>query len=582
MRRLSIIDIKGGNQPIYNETRQVAVACNGEIYNYKELTKRLRERGHIFSTRSDAEVIVHLYEEYGLDFISHLNGMFAICLWDNTIKKLILARDRLGIKPLFYAEKDGVIFFASEISALMECGILSSDIDIEALNIYFSLYYFPEPYSVYKDIRRLPPGCYLELGRAHKSLQRYWDFDYGAQKTVNDESEGRELIVHTLRKAVSRQLQSEVPIGLFLSGGLDSASLAYFVVQELGAKLHTFTLGFPNSDYDERPIAKAIAKALGTNHHENVLTPEEVPSLFRKCIETFGEPNGNWSAMAVLKNSISAKSTATVILTGTGGDELMAGYPTITAEKIATGYRRLPLPIRRLLEITAKRIPDSDDKFPLRRQLKLFLRGAAGDSMEASFFRFKEIFTPEEKKNLFTQDFQKQLDDHFNADHVFKRYRDRYRSWDLVHKLLYLDSKIFLTSCSLHTFDHMMMSASIEGRVPFLDNEMLDLAKIIPANLKHKKFITKYIFRKSLRNVLPENILHLKKQGWTTPISIWMKNDCHDFVMDILSNDRLKKHAFLNAQVVKNIVNEHMEGQNDHSRKIGCLIGFMLWLDNSK
>lgn len=575
MRRLSIIDLAGGHQPISNEDGTVWVIHNGEIYNYLDLRQKLIAQGHVFRTNSDTETIVHLYEEYGDACLTHLNGMFAFALYDEKSNRLLLARDRYGIKPLFYAQTPSRFLFASELQVLIGQEDIDWRIDYEALNLYFALYYLPAPYTMYRGVRRLPPGHYLVWENGQVCVKEYWDFKFNPDPSLT-EIDCRQEIVRLLRQAVRRQLMSEVPLGVFLSGGLDSASITLFAGEALGEKIKTFTIGFEERSYSEIPEAHLISETLGTDHSEYVMKAKDIVTHLPDLITDLAEPVGDWTIVSNYLVSRLARRRVTVALTGAGGDELFAGYPTITAYRLGTFYRRLPgIVRRRLLRPMVEALPTSEQRLSFSFKAKAFVRGTDG-TPEHSHFAYKEIFSPEARRQLYSQELQR-LTQEYDPFIVFCRYLPQLADVDPINRLLYLDCRIFNSSNTLPIADFASMRVSLEARVPFLDNDLVDFACTIPPDLKHRGMTTKYIFRKALADVLPSRILRMKKKGFTIPWTGWIKRELRPFVLDILSPEAIKRDGLLNYNYIRALLEDHFSGRQDNARQIACLVSYFLW-----
>ena len=567
MRRLKIIDLESGHQPVFNEDRSLAVVLNGEIYNYRELRKELEGR-HRFTTNSDTEVVIHLYEELGEKCLSRLNGMFALAVWDAKKEELFIARDRTGIKPLFYADLGGTLYFSSEIRSLLAFNGIPREIDGQALANYLSFYYISSPRSIFSHIRRLPQGHYIKVSGKKVEVTQYWHYRLRPAKMTEQEAAAR--IEEALFNSVKRQLVSDVPLGVFLSSGLDSTAIVA-MMSKLGVRPKTYTVGYENGGtYNELDGARLVARKYNTDHHDCLLGPQDIIKDLPAAISRFAEPHGDWTYLAMGHVSAQSRKDITVALTGAGGDELFAGYPTLTAAKVGRFYQYLPGPVKAALRAAAERLPVSTRRLSLDFKLKSFTRGAAFKP-EVAHLKYKEIFSAEDMK-LFMPGMT-----HEDPFEVFAQHLPDVAESRLLDRLLYLDLNVFLPYCSLHATDLVTMFNSQEARVPFLDNEMIELSEEIPLDLKIKGFTTKHIIRKALRKYLPEEILKMPKKGFSMPTGEWLKDELKGFTMDAISAARTKNPDFCNYAFAEKLLKEHCEGRCDNTRKLTCLVSLFLW-----
>jgi asparagine synthase (glutamine-hydrolysing) len=567
MRRLKIIDLEGGHQPVFNEDRSLALVLNGEIYNYRELRRELEPR-HRFTTNSDTEVLVHLYEELGEKCLEKLNGMFAFAVWDAKKQELFIARDRAGVKPLFYADLGGTLYFASELKSLLAFNGMPRDIDSQALVDYLSFYYISSPRSIFKHIRRLPQGHCIKVTGKKTEVRQYWHYRFRPTKMTEDEA--AERLEAALLSSVKRQLVSDVPLGVFLSSGLDSTAIVAMMAK-LGVTPKTYTVGYEGGGtYNELAEARLVAQKYGTDHHDCLVGPADIREQLPKAVRGFAEPHGDWTYLAMGHVSAQSRRDITVALTGAGGDELFAGYPTLTAAKVGRIYQYLPGPVKAAIKAAADRLPVSTRRLSLDFKIKSFARGAAFKP-EVAHMKYKEILT--------TEDIRALLPGHKHADpfEVFAQHLPAVASDRLLNRLLYLDLNVFLPYCSLHSTDLVTMFNSQEARVPFLDNEMIALSEEMPLELKMKGFTTKHIVRKALRRYLPEEILKMPKKGFNMPTAEWLKGDLKDFALDALEAAKKKNPDFCNYAYAERLMKEHLEGRKDNSRKLTCLVSLFLW-----
>ncbi len=567
MRRLKIIDLEGGAQPVFTEDRRIAVILNGEIYNYRELREELEPR-HRFRTNSDTEVLAHLYEEMGEACLEKLNGIFAFAAWDSEKEELLIAKDRTGVKPLFYADVGGSLYFASELRSLLAFPGVPRDIDRQALADYLSFYYISSPRSIFGRIRRLPQGHLIKVSAGRAEVRRWWRYRFRPQKM--GEAEAAERIRTALFNSVKRQLVSDVPLGVFLSSGLDSAAIVA-VMSELGAKPKTYTVGYAGgAGCDERAGARLVAEKYGTEHHDCLLGPADIAAALPGTISRLAEPHGDWSYLALGRVSAASRPDITVALTGAGGDELFAGYPTLSAAKAGRFYRRLPGPLQSAIRAAAESLPASTESMSLDFKLKSFVRGAPHPP-EAAHMKYKEIFSPEEIAAFMPGAGR---GDPFG---VFGQHLPDAPEERTLDRLLYLDLNVFLPYCNLHSTDMVTMMNSQEARVPFLDNEMLELSEEIPLELKIKGFRTKHILRKALATLLPEEILRMPKKGFSMPTGGWLKKELRDFALDAARAARAKDPGFCDYGLAERLMDEHRKGRRDNTRRLTCLTSLFLW-----
>lgn len=580
MRRLSIIDLEGGGQPVTNEDDSLWVVYNGEIYNYPELRDELLSRGHRFRSRSDTEVIVHLYEEMGEDCVSRLNGMFAFALWDSRNGRLFIARDRLGIKPLFYALEHGRrLVFGSEIKALLPAGV-SREPDYQALYDFLSLMYVPTPATAYAAIRKLPPGSWLSCSRDGFEIRQYWDIplphrgdEHAPSKTCEEE------ILELIERAVRRQMIADVPVGALLSGGLDSTTVTAIMARKLNIPVQTFTMGFDRKSYDESREARFVAETLGTNHLEETVHPGMIGSI-PQLLQRFDEPFGDYSAIPTFLVSQIAARHVKVVLTGDGGDEVFAGYPTHVAYKVARLFQKVPRSIReRVITPLVMALPTSLERISFDYKAKRFVTGA-DLPLDRGHYWWKVIFTEAEKNGLLTSDFLNHgLRDSFSP---FEQHFQVARKAHPLNQLLYVDAKTFLLDDDLAKVDRMTMAHSLEARVPLLDHELLEHVALISPEIKTRWLQTKRLLRAAVRNLLPRAIRKGKKKGFTPPLPFWIRDELKEFVLDSLSEQRVRATGLLNASYCRRLLDEHFQGRKDNNRQIWTLLALVCWLENNR
>jgi asparagine synthase (glutamine-hydrolysing) len=569
-RRLSIIDLEGSDQPVGNEDGRVQVVQNGEIYNYRHLRERLERSGHRFRTQGDTEVLVHLYEERGPAFVEDLRGMFAIALWDRLEQRLVLARDRFGIKPLYYRIEDRLLSFASELKALLRQPEMSRDIDFDALEAYLAFNSIPAPLTIFREARKLPPGHVLIVERGEARLRRYARPRPVAAGNERPESE-QELAVELrerLRDSVRAHLVADVPVGVMLSGGIDSSALAALAARESSYRVSTFSIGFEERSFNELELARRVAELYGTDHHELILRPDAV-ELLPRLAEAFDEPFADSSALPTYLVSQLAAGTVKVALSGEGGDELFGGYYTYVADTLAPRIG----PVASVLRPLVERLPSSSSKASLDYKAKRFARAAHLPPLERHH-GWKEIFSPEARGAL--------LDGRRGEVDPLDIYRARYAETegaDELARLQDVDIGIYLVDDLLVKTDRASMAHSLEARVPFCDSEVAELALALPRSMKVRRLAKKRLLRDAVAGLLPREIVRGRKQGFSIPAAAWLRGDLEPFARDALSPDRLRTQGFFEAGTVTALLDRHTSGKEDLSRQIWGLLMFSLWHD---
>lgn len=579
-RRLSIIDVEGGRMPIPNEDETIWIVYNGEIYNFPKLRTLLEQRGHRFATHSDTETIVHLYEEKGDDFARHLNGMFALAIWDDRRKRLVLARDQLGVKPLYYAVLDDRLVFGSEIKCLLADGV-DRTIDRVALHDYLSFNYVPGPRSMFAAIRKLPPGHILTFDAATRqvTVTQYWDLPEPDVSGFRANGRGHldDELLDLLRQVVRDQMISDVPIGAFLSGGIDSSLVVALMSECSDRSVKTFSLGFQEQSYSELPYARVVAQRFKTEHHELTLEPN-AQDLVAAMSEYFDEPFADSSSIAVYAVSKLAADHVKVALSGDGGDELFGGYYTYQADRLASIYRRLPKAIStRFLPWLVDRMPVSDGKASLDFKLRRFMTGGTLAPLQAHY-AWKAYFSEDAKMRLYGP-----LNGHAQelrpSVRLLEQYHDGYHSPDWLNRLLYVDMKVQLVDDMLTKVDRMSMAHSLEVRVPLLDLRLVEFMSQVSSDLKVRRMTLKYLLRRVARRVLPKEIFARKKAGFTVPIASWVKGDLKDMVREHLSPQRLAAQGIFDPHAVEGLLDAHYRGTRNHSHNIWTLLMFSLWYE---
>ena len=577
MRRLSIIDLVTGKQPISNEDGSVWIVFNGEIYNHKHIRNELEARGHIFSTNTDTETIVHAYEEYGRDCVQKLNGMFAFAIWDNRKKQLFLARDRIGIKPLYYFFDKKKFIFGSELKSILKVKDIPKRIDLTALDNFLTFEYIPAPLSIFEDIKKLPPGHTLILKNNSISIQQYWDLRVNGNQSEKKQDE--QNLEELLQDAVKIRLMSDVPLGAFLSGGVDSSTLVALMSQVMDQPVKTFSIGFEDQTYNELNYARMIAKKFNTEHHEFIIKPNAV-ELADNLLQFLDEPFGDFSIFPTYLVSKMAREYVTVVLSGDGGDELFAGYDTYIADRMAGYFTKFPGWFRngfisRILEA----VPPSPKKKGLINRAKRFVEGMRlpEDLHHTRWMIFLQqmerelLFTNDIKGGMVEKDSYKFIRNYFN--NVIPQ------SDDKINQQMYVDVKTYLVDNILVKVDRMSMATSLEARVPFLDHRVAEFAATVPGNKKLQGKKSKLILKQSMEELLPKEILYRGKEGFSIPIKNWIKEDLKPMMMDILSADKIKREGFFNVDFVEKLKREHLNGVENHSHRLWALMIFGKWHD---
>ncbi|MCD6194411.1 MAG: asparagine synthase (glutamine-hydrolyzing) [Candidatus Aminicenantes bacterium] len=575
MRRLSIIDLITGHQPQSNEDKTIWVILNGEIYNFREIRKYLIHQGHRFQTKSDTEVIVHLYEEKGIDFVEELNGMFALALWDKATKTFLLVRDRLGIKPLHYTFYQGRLYFASEIKAILQTDF-PREMDWEALHQYFTFEYIPAPRTIFKNLHKLLPGHRLIIQNNSWKIEKYWDIPYRENPSSSPHPEQLTQEIRTrLQESVRKRLISDVPLGVFLSGGLDSSSVTAFMSQLVKEPIKTFSIGFEEESFNELDYARLVAKRFKTEHHEFIVHSAQVKELVPQLIKFLDEPLADASVIPTYIISRLAREFVTVALAGEGGDELFAGYDTYKAYKIAKFYRQLPNFLRQaIIKPLVYLLPASSKRLSFEFKAKKFISGTDYPPEIANYIWWG-AYHPDLRQQLLAP----HLSSPENPYSPVYFHLNNCRAPDELTRLTYLDLKLYLQDDLLVKVDRMSMANSLEIRVPFLDHEFVELAEQIPSSLKLKGLTTKYILKKAMAPLLPPEILSRRKIGFDLPLGVWIRTELKDFVLDTLSPDRLKRHGLFNQNFIQTILNEHFAGKHNHRQLLWPLIIFQFWYD---
>jgi len=578
MRRLAIIDVNSGRQPVYNEDRTVAVVFNGEIYNYKELRESLLKGGHVLTTHSDTECIAHLYEDFGEDYVTHLRGMFSVAIWDMRQKKLLLARDRFGIKPLYYWQDGRDLYFGSELKCLLSVDRYERQMDLQSVSEFFTFKYVPGPRTIYQGLAELPPGHTGVWKNGEFTVRRYWQLKFSTDhsKSVDYYREG---LLHHLEEAVRLHLVSEVPLGSFLSGGIDSSAIVALMAKICPGNVKTFTVGFGEGQpgADERPYARAIAQMFKTDHSECVYDDPQtqVESILPLMIQAFDEPFADSSMIPNYLVCQAARQWVTVALSGIGGDELFAGYERYRGALAADSYQRLPKILRSGINAAITSLPQRKFDGLWIDRLKRFVDGAALPLPER-YQQYLSAFTESDKAGLFSEDFLNQLQKgRIGTVELAMRKVEQCR--DPLEWLLLTDMETYLPDDELRKADRLSMWHSLEVRVPFLDHKVVEFAATIPPQYKLKGWEKKHILIKAMKDILPNSVLKRRKQGFSIPLGDWLRGPLQDMVHSHLASSVVRQSGLFRVGTVERLIDEHKRGVRNHETKIWTLLVFVAW-----
>lgn len=576
LRQLNIKNLATKYQPIHNENKQVWVICDGEIYNFLELREELQDNFHRFYTRSNAEVIVHLYEDLGEDFLAKLNGMFALALWDKRHQKLILARDRMGQKALHFSLLPDKLIFASEIKSILQHPDINKSLDAKSISKYFTYEFVPAPHTIFNQIKKLLPGHKLILEKEKIRIEKYWDITFSTEhKELKDERLVAEELDGMLRESVRKRLIGEVELGAFLSGGLDSSYIVSLMADFCPGRIKTFSIGFEDKSFDESAYARSVARDLNTQHFEEVLTSRQLLDLIPKICDFLDEPLGDASIIPTYLLSSFTRQHVTVALSGDGGDELFAGYPTYFAHTLARLYLKAPSMFRKKLNKLADKLPVSLNNFSLDFKIKKFISGL-GYNPEIRHYIWLGSFSPAQKEELFCDDFKQHLNKIDNFEDI-EFHLKNCNSNNFLEKLLYLDARLYLQDDGLVKMDRASTANSLEVRSPFLDPDVVEFAAKLPHTFKLNKFKSKYILKKAATRRLPSRIINRTKKGFGMPIAKWINGELKPFVLDTLSSSKLKKQHIFNYIFIEKLLNEHFSKKKDNRKLIWTLLVFQMW-----
>jgi asparagine synthase (glutamine-hydrolysing) len=575
MRRLSIIDVDGGHQPISNEDGSVTVVFNGEIYNYRDLRNQLQSKGHQFSTQTDTEVIVHAYEEDGVDCVKRFNGIFAFALWDSSSRRLLIARDRMGVKPLYYARIAGEILFASEIKALLTSPDVSRTLDLEATAQFFRLGFVAAPLTLFRDVRKLPPGWRMIVEGERVQIEPYWDLEFVPPKRIPSFEEASEELHGLLRQVVADQMVSDVPLGAFLSGGIDSSAVVAFMRQAATNGVRTYSIGFgkQHSYHDETSYAETVARQLGTEHRTLIVRPN-VADLMPALLEKLDEPLTDTSFLVTYLVSELAHEHVKVALSGVGGDELFGGYRRYFAPALSRMTSWMPCQWRRTL---GKKLGEglSADRGTFWGNMGRYTK-AWGRTvhlpLDQQYLGLVSVLSAEQVNTLI-------MDQGSQNDPaaMFLEFYSQPTTGDPLNRLLYVDAKTALSESLLLLTDKMGMATSLEVRVPFLDNRLVDFVCALPAQYRMQGFNLKRLLKASLKGVVPDLVLNRSKRGFGTPMGTWLRTDLRAMVGDLLAEERLGRDGLFNVDFVESLLSAHYVGSEDYTEPIFALLAFEAW-----
>jgi asparagine synthase (glutamine-hydrolysing) len=575
MRRLSIIDVAGGRQPLANEDKTVWVVCNGEIYNFQSLRERLRQQGHVFRSQSDSEVIVHLYEQYGDEFILHADGMFGFALWDTRRRRLLIGRDRLGIKPIYYANNGDQLIFASEIKSILWAPGITAQLDPIGLREYLTLGYCPTPYSLFRGIKKLPPASLITCDAGQYRISRYWELPDDIDESLS-EAEWIRRTREQLEASVASQMVSDVPMGSFLSGGIDSSAVVAMMSRHSQQPVKTYAIGFADSSggnyYNELPYARQVAELFKTDHQEIVVQPD-VARLLPALIWHMDEPIADAAFVTTYLVAQFARREVTVILSGVGGDELFGGYRRYLGEYYGRQYNRLPRWFRRgVVAPIAQRLPSDRHSrwLDLSRYARRFIL-ANELSFEERYRAYVQVFSRQQLERLRTA-----VDEVEESDCLGQALRST-DGHDEIYRMFRADLATQLPDDLLYLTDKMSMAVSLECRVPLLDTALVELSAKMPSSLKIRGRNLKFILKEALSDVLPHEILYRKKRGFGAPMGAWLKDELSGFLHSVLSREAVEGRGLFNWDVVEATIALHDANKEDHTDHLLSLVNLELW-----
>ena len=570
-RRLKIIDLsEAAAQPMTNEDNSIWIVCNGEIYNFPELKKSLEEEGHVFRSKCDTEVIIHLYEEKGVECVKFLRGMFAFAIWDENKKRLFLARDRIGKKPLNYAINGKTLVFSSEIKSILEDPSIEKQVNLEALNLFLTYSYISAPHTMFAGINKLPPAHTLVLDAAGIKIERYWSLSYRDKINLTEEECARRVL-ELLTESTKIRMVSDVPLGAFLSGGIDSSAVVGIMSKISSRPVKTFSIGFPEESFNELQYARKVARLFNTEHKEYIVEYNAV-EILPKLVWHFSEPFGDSSAVPTYYLSKMTREAVTVALNGDGGDESFAGYDRYAANILAERYKLMPT---KILSLFINRFSGTTSKRSFVNRLRKFNEGLKL-SKERRYAHWMSAFSSAAKESLYSAELKNKLKEIDCSKYLVNFYNNS-DARDFIDATLSVDVNTYLPEDLLVKVDIASMANSLEARSPFLDHKLMEFAASIPSHLKLKGLVSKYILKKSLKDLLPNEILNRKKSGFGVPVGSWFKNELKDYALQTLLSEKSLKRGYFRKEIVENLINEHNLGKVDHGHRLWNLINLELW-----
>jgi len=578
MRRLAIIDLNTGHQPISYDDGSLTIVFNGEIYNFQSLREDLLKSGHRFQTKSDTEVILALYKDLGAGCVEKLRGMFAFAIWDKRRKRLFIARDRIGKKPLFYTRQPGLFAFGSELRCLFVWGGVPKDIDEEALDQYLSLQYIPSPRTIYRDVKKLPPGCTLTLEDGRVTVERYWDLPVGAKPATADLEEAKRLIVDKLTESVKLRMISDVPLGAFLSGGVDSSIIVALMAEQSARPVKTFSIGFEEQEFSELRYAKEVAQRYGCDHTEFVVKPH-MSEVLPKLAWHYGEPYADSSALPSYYVARETRKYVTVALNGDGGDEDFAGYVRYMAMKAARVFDAMPTAAIAAMKAAAELLPERNAPYGTAWRAKRFLRSVLHGGVSDRHLRMICYFPEDEKAALYSDAFKARLG---NRVHSAQRYMAEAfaagKSLDFVNRMLYVDFKTYLPECLMTKVDIATMAASLEGRSPLLDHEFVELVFPMPGSWKLRGLRgAKWIMKEAFKDKLPPLIQNRNKMGFGIPLHGWFRGPLKDFGYEHILSSRALSRGYFSEPGLRKLWDDHQSGRRENGYRLWALLMLELW-----
>jgi asparagine synthase (glutamine-hydrolysing) len=576
MRRLAIIDVATGQQPFGNESDDIQLVANGEIYNFQELRDELRAQGHTIRTQSDIEVLVHAYEEWGVDFLTRVRGMFALALWDARTRTLIAARDRAGEKPLYWTQTARGLLLASEVKALLVRPDVARELDLEALDQFLTYEYVIAPRTILKNVHKLPPGHYLTFRGGEVNVRSYWDAA-AVQPREWHEDEAAEALKATLQRATVAQMVSDVPLGAFLSGGIDSSTIVAFMSEASMQPVNTFSIGFDDGTYNELPYAREIAALFRTNHRERTVAPN-LHDMFERLVVHLDEPFADVSLFPTFLVSQLAREHVTVALSGDGGDELFGGYDAYQAQELATRFAWMGDALLPAAAAVAAALPPTEKKKGLVNKFKRFTLGATQAPADLGHYRWMVYLSPRAKGRLYASTLRNALT---SAD-VYAPVRSvlaRFGHNDLTNRQLYADLTMYLADDILVKVDRMSMATSLETRAPFLDADVMELAFSMPGHLKIRDGERKWILKRAMRGILPDRILTRRKEGFSIPMKNWLRRELQPLMRALLAPERIAARGLFNPAEVTRLVDDHVGGRENHAHTLFPLMVFERWCE---